>query len=179
MKLNKNHFFVSFAVILSFFSCQQPEGNNQTLKTENHTVLKTANKLDNHLYEFILSRLYVLSGDTLPIYNVIIEFSTIGKDTLFEVSVLSGMYKGILDNIEVGCVTTDDFRLFVLDIDKTCPLYYQLDSIWSGELPYENVNSFPAIDGMVLHGKFYEKHVFSDYHIVKNHFILYRTPPLR
>ena len=179
MKINKKSLFISFAVILSFFSCQQPDGSNQTLTAENNTVLKTANKLDNHLYEFILSRLYVLSGDTVPIYNVIIEFSTIENDTLFEVSILSRMYKDILDNIEVGCVTTDDFRLFVLDKDKTCPLYYQLDSVWSGELPYENVNSFPAIDGMVLHGKFYEKHVFSDHNIVKNHFVLYRTPTIR
>lgn len=179
MKRNNKSLFIVFAVILSFSSCQQPNGSNQTLKAENNTVLKTANKLDNHLYEFILSRLYILSGDTVPTYNVIIEFSTIENDTLFEVSILSRMYKDILDNIEVGCVTTDDFRLFVLDNDKTCPLYYQLDSIWSGELPYENVNSFPAIDGMVLNGKFYEKYVISDHHILKDHFVLYRTPPLR
>ena len=115
----------------------------------------------------------------MPTYNIIIEFSTIEKDTLFEVSFLSEMYKDILDNLEVGCVTTDDFRLFVLDKDKTCSLYYQLDSIWSGKLPYENVNSSPLITGMVLHGKFYERHIFLDYHIVKDHFILYLTPPPR
>lgn len=177
MKINKKSFFIPFAVILSFFSCQQQDGNNQILTTENNTVLKTANKLDNHLYEFILSRLYVLSGDTVPTYNVIIEFSTMEKDTLFEVSILSGMYKNILDNIEIGCVSTDDFRLFVLDKDKTCSLYYQLDSIWSGKLPYENVNSFPAIDGMVSHGKFYEKIPCMDY--PKCYFILDHPYPIR
>jgi len=177
MKRNKKSFFILFAVILLFFSCHQPNGSNQTLKAENNTGLKTANKLDNHLYEFILSRLYVLSGDTVPTYNVIIEFSTIENDTLFEVSILSGMYKNILDNIEVGCVTTDDFRLFVLDDDKICPLYYQLDSIWSGELPYENVNSFPGIDGMVLNGKFYEKIQCMDY--PECFFILDHPHPIR
>ena len=171
--------FLFLAVMLSFFSCQQPDGNNQTVKAENNTVPKTANKLNNHLYDFILSRLYVFGEDTVPTYNIIIEFSTIENDTLFVVSILSEMYNDILDNLEVGCVTTDDFRLFVLDKDKTCSLYYQLDSIWSGKLPYENVNSFPSIAGMVLGGEFYERHFFSDYHIVKNHFILYRTPPLR
>ena len=177
MKIKTKSFFIPFAVILSFFSCQQPNGNNQTRKTENNTVLKTSKKLDNHLYEFILSRLYVLSGDTVPTYNVIIEFSKIEKDTLFEVSILSGMYKNILDNIEVGCVTTDDFRLFVLDNNTICPQYYQLDSIWSGKLPYENVNSFPAIDGMISHGKFYEKIPRMDH--PECYFILDHPYPIR
>lgn len=165
MRINKIVIVLSFIPVLTLpLACQQ-SCNDISQKTggDHYTVPQAANKIDTHLYEFVFSRLYTLSSDTLPAHNVIIEFAMRGEDTLFEISILSEIYKDLLKDVEVGCVTTDNFTLFVLDNDSIGDKYYQIDSIWSKRLPYETTHLVLSIEGMVKNGKFYEKHPSMDY----------------
>lgn len=179
MRFNKIVYISSFILMLIlFFACQQPCYDiSQEIEYDKHTVQQTANKIDTHLYEFVLSRLYTLNSDTLPAHNIIIEFAMRGKDTLFEISILSDIYKELLKDIKVGCVTTDDFTLFVLDNDSIGDRYYQIDSIWSKQLPYEPTLLVLSIEGMVNNGKFFEKNPCMDY--PKCYFILDQPHPIR
>lgn len=159
MRTTKTWILLLFALLMLLFpACRRLCGDVTQIMTGNiHSGMQQVHKVDNHLYEFILSRLYMLSGDTLPAYNVVIEFAMREKDTLFEISVLSEIYKGQLDNTKIGCITTDDFRLFVLDKDSLCTSYYQTDSIWSKQLPYERSSVVLTIEGEVSNGIFFEK----------------------
>lgn len=175
------HFLPFTLVLLLITSCHQPCKNNSlSLDGDIRADLNSTYKIDNRLYEFILSRLYVLSGDTLPTHNVIIEFALCDNDTMFEVSILSDMHKDFFNKLKLGCVNTDDFRLFVLDNDAIGSMYYQIDSVWSGVPPYEHTICFPVIGGIISQGVFFELPMYLlDYRILENSFVLYHKPPLR
>ena len=165
MRTTKTWILLLFASLMLLFpTCRRIcDDVTQTTTDSIHSDMRQVDKVDNHLYEFILSRLYMLSGDTLPAYNVVVEFALRDKDTLFEISVLSEIYKGLFDNTKIGCITTDDFRLFVLDKDSLCSSYYQTDSIWSHQLPYNRSSVVLTIEGEVSNGIFFEKFPNMDY----------------
>lgn len=180
MITNKIQLILPFAFLLLLFSaCRKScKGKDQTLVDSVHTDLQTTCKIDKHLYEFVLSRLYVLNCDTLPARNVIIEFAVRGNDTLFEISVLSEIYKDLLRDVKIGSVATDDFMLFVLDKDEVGASFYQIDSVWSSErLPYDRSPAVMSIEGRVLDGKFFAW--FSSVDYPNYDFILDRPKPIR
>lgn len=180
MITNKLQFILPSAFLLLLFSaCRQPcNDTDQKLVAAAHTDLQTTCKIDKHLYEFVLSRLYVLNCDTLPARNLIIEFAVRDNDTLFEISVLSEIYKDLLRDVKIGSVATDDFRLFVLDKDKVGSSFYQIDSVWPSEqLPYDRSPAVMSMEGMVLDGKFFARFSSMDYPDCD--FILDRSKPIR
>ena len=176
MRTTTFRIFLLFASLL-FPTCQQPCDDSKTTDDNIYTEIQQVNKIDNHLYEFILSRLYVLSGDSMPEYNVIIEFAVRNKDTLFNMSLLSAVYRELLDDTKIGCITTDDFRLFVLDKDSLCSSYYQIDSIWPNPLPYNRSPMIWSVQGVVSNGLFFEKYL--DKYDPKDEFDLYHSNSIR
>lgn len=179
MRITKSCIHLLFALLLILFStCRKPCYDvDQTTNDIIHTDMQQVCQIDNHLHEFILSRLYMLSGDTIPAYNVIIEFAMRNKDTLFEISVLSEIYKDLLNDTKIGCITTDDFRLFVLDKDSLCSSYYQIDSIWLKQLPYDRSLVFWTIEGVLSNGIFFEK--FPNMNHPDVEFVLDHPNPIR
>lgn len=163
--------YISFLLLL-FTSCQYKA--NVFDKNTQISAYSEDYIIDPHLYEFILSRMYILGDDTIPAHDFFIEFVRTDKDTLFTLTASTNGFEGI--NIQPYYVHTDAFRLFILDTGHICSAYYNNDSIWKESLSFGEDYTWCVL-GKLINGLFFE--YFDTYMVYDSLFATYRVPPPR